>query len=55
MAALRPHLAINVSNVDRSVPFYAALFGATPEKVRPGYAKFSITEPALNFTLNEVA
>jgi catechol 2,3-dioxygenase-like lactoylglutathione lyase family enzyme len=53
MAALRPHLAINVSDVERSVPFYAALFGAEPEKVRPGYAKFSVADPALNFTLNE--
>jgi catechol 2,3-dioxygenase-like lactoylglutathione lyase family enzyme len=53
MAALRPHLAINVANVDRSVPFYAALFGELPEKVRSGYAKFSVADPALNFTLNE--
>jgi catechol 2,3-dioxygenase-like lactoylglutathione lyase family enzyme len=53
MAALRPHLAINVSNVERSVPFYAALFGARPEKVRPGYAKFSVADPVLNFTVNE--
>ena len=53
MAVLRPHLAINVSDVDRAVPFYAALFGASPEKVRPGYAKFSVADPALNFTLNE--
>jgi len=53
MASLRPHLAINVSDVERSVPFYAALFGAEPEKVRPGYAKFSLADPALNFTLNE--
>jgi catechol 2,3-dioxygenase-like lactoylglutathione lyase family enzyme len=53
MAALRPHLALNVSDVERSVPFYAALFGAEPEKVRPGYAKFAVADPALNFTLNE--
>jgi len=53
MAALRPHLAINVSDVERSVSFYAALFGAEPEKVRPGYAKFSVADPALNLTLNE--
>ena len=50
---LRPHLAITVSDVERSVPFYEALFGTAPEKVRPGYAKFSVAEPALNFTLNE--
>ena len=50
--ALRPHLALTVSDVERSVPFYEALFGVAPEKLRPGYAKFSVAEPALNFTLN---
>ena len=53
MAVLRPHLALTVANVDRSIPFYEALFGVAPEKVRAGYAKFSVAEPALNFTLNE--
>jgi predicted enzyme related to lactoylglutathione lyase len=53
MAVLRPHLALNVSDVTRSIPFYEALFGTAPEKVRDGYAKFSVTEPALNFTLNQ--
>ena len=53
MAVLRPHLALTVSNVERSIPFYEALFGTAPEKTRPGYAKFSVAEPALNFTLNE--
>ena len=53
MAVLRPHLALTVTDVERAIPFYAALFGTTPEKVRPGYAKFSVAEPALNFTLNE--
>ena len=53
MAVLRPHLALTVSNVERSVPFYEALFGTAPEKLRAGYAKFAVAEPALNFTLNE--
>jgi catechol 2,3-dioxygenase-like lactoylglutathione lyase family enzyme len=53
MAVLRPHLAINVSEIDRSVPFYTALFGVDPSKVKPGYAKFEVTEPALNLTPNE--
>ena len=52
MAVLRPHLALTVTDVKRSVPFYEALFGVAPEKVKPGYAKFSVAEPALNFTLN---
>jgi catechol 2,3-dioxygenase-like lactoylglutathione lyase family enzyme len=53
MAVLRPHLAITVSDVERSIPFYEALFGVAPSKVRPGYAKFEVRNPALNFTLNE--
>ena len=53
MAVLRPHLALTVSDVDRSIEFYRALFGIEPSKVRPGYAKFEVREPALNFTLNE--
>jgi catechol 2,3-dioxygenase-like lactoylglutathione lyase family enzyme len=53
MAVLRPHLALTVSSVARSVPFYEALFGAAPVKVKAGYAKFEVSEPALNFTLNE--
>ena len=53
MAVLRPHLALTVSDVERAIPFYEALFGTQPEKVKPGYAKFSVTEPAINFTLNE--
>jgi len=52
MPALRPHLALTVSDVERSIPFYEALYGVAPEKVKPGYAKFSVAEPALNFTLN---
>jgi catechol 2,3-dioxygenase-like lactoylglutathione lyase family enzyme len=55
MAVLRPHLALTVSNVERSIPFYEALFGSVPVKVKPGYAKFEVAEPALNFTLNEGA
>src|SRR4051794_18017369 len=53
MAVLRPHLALTVSDVERAIPFYEALFGTHPEKVKPGYAKFSVTEPAINFTLNQ--
>jgi predicted enzyme related to lactoylglutathione lyase len=53
MAVLRPHLALTVTDVERAIPFYEALFGLAPEKVKPGYAKFSVTEPAMNFTLNQ--
>jgi catechol 2,3-dioxygenase-like lactoylglutathione lyase family enzyme len=53
MAVLRPHLALTVTDVPRAIPFYTALFGTAPEKVEPGYAKFSVAEPALNFTLTQ--
>lgn len=53
MADMRPHLALTVTEVERSVRFYRALFGVEPSKRRPGYAKFELADPALNFTLNE--
>jgi catechol 2,3-dioxygenase-like lactoylglutathione lyase family enzyme len=55
MAVLKPHLALTVASVERSTGFYEALFGVAPAKVRPGYAKFEVEEPAINFTLNEGA
>ena len=51
---LKPHLAINVRNVERSMEFYRKMFGIEPSKVRKGYAKFDVKTPALNFTLNEL-
>jgi catechol 2,3-dioxygenase-like lactoylglutathione lyase family enzyme len=51
---LKPHLAINVRNVDASIEFYKKMFGIEPSKVRTGYAKFDVQQPALNFTLNQV-
>ncbi|WP_205696759.1 ArsI/CadI family heavy metal resistance metalloenzyme [Conexibacter sp. SYSU D00693] len=53
MAVLRPHLALTVTDVDRAVPFYEALFGTTAEKRKPGYAKLSVVQPALNLTLTQ--
>lgn len=49
----RIHVAINVSNVEKALPFYRTLFAQEPTKVRPGYAKFEVVEPPVNFTLNE--
>lgn len=49
----RVQLAINVTDVDRAVEFYARLFGTEPAKRRPGYANFAIAEPPLKLVLIE--
>jgi catechol 2,3-dioxygenase-like lactoylglutathione lyase family enzyme len=48
---MKPHLALTVSDVDRSLPFYRALLDAEPAKVKPGYAKFEPRDPAIVLAL----
>jgi catechol 2,3-dioxygenase-like lactoylglutathione lyase family enzyme len=50
---LKPHVSLNVRDVKKSVEFYQKLFGIEPSKVRAGYAKFDVLNPALNLALNE--
>ncbi len=50
---LKPHVALNVKNVERSTEFYRKMLGIEPSKVRNGYAKFDIQNPNLNLSLNE--
>jgi catechol 2,3-dioxygenase-like lactoylglutathione lyase family enzyme len=50
---LKPHVALNVRNVQESIAFYRKLFGIEPSKVRSGYAKFDVQNPALNLAMNE--
>ena len=50
---VKVHLALNVGGLEESVKFYRAMFGVAPVKWKPGYAKFDITEPPLNLTLNQ--
>jgi catechol 2,3-dioxygenase-like lactoylglutathione lyase family enzyme len=51
---LKPHISINVRNVERSIAFYRQMFGIEPAKVRTAYAKFDVQNPPLNLALNEV-
>jgi catechol 2,3-dioxygenase-like lactoylglutathione lyase family enzyme len=66
---MKPHISLNVKNVNESVEFYKKLFGSEPVKFvdgglaansggadhsRFGYAKFDLENPQLNFVLNEV-
>jgi catechol 2,3-dioxygenase-like lactoylglutathione lyase family enzyme len=47
------HVSLDVNDIEESVRFYSALFAMTPTKVKPGYAKFDVAEPAVNLTLQE--
>ena len=51
----RVHLALNASQIDKSIEFYEAFFNVKPSKVKPGYAKFDVENPPINLTLNEAS
>jgi catechol 2,3-dioxygenase-like lactoylglutathione lyase family enzyme len=48
----RLHLHIGVQNLDESVKFYSALFGANPVKTKPDYAKWMLDDPRVNFAIS---
>jgi len=52
---MRLQLALNVENLNESVDFYTRMFGTAPQKVKPGYANFTIENPPLKFILFEGA
>ncbi|HEV2022765.1 MAG TPA: ArsI/CadI family heavy metal resistance metalloenzyme [Terriglobales bacterium] len=47
------HISLDVKNVEESVRFYSALFAAPPTKLKPGYAKFDLDQPAINLTMQQ--
>lgn len=49
---MKVHVALNTPRFDESVRFYRTFLGLEPVKLKPGYAKFDVAEPALNLTLN---
>ncbi|MDI1434316.1 MULTISPECIES: ArsI/CadI family heavy metal resistance metalloenzyme [Polyangium] len=53
MNVLKPHVSLNVTNIDQSVAFYEKAFGVAATKRRPGYAKFDLEVPSLNLTMQE--
>lgn len=48
----RMHVAVNCSDLEKSLDFYKSFFGAEPTKVKENYAKFELENPALHFSLN---
>jgi catechol 2,3-dioxygenase-like lactoylglutathione lyase family enzyme len=51
----RLQLALNVPDIDAAVDFYRRLFATEPNKRKPGYANFAITDPPLKLVLFENA
>src|SRR5262245_11705199 len=50
-AVVKFHASLNVSDLARSVEFYAALLGTGPAKFYPDYAKFETDTPPLVLSL----
>jgi len=48
----RFHIHMGVSNLDDSIRFYNALFGAEPVKIKSDYAKWMLDDPRINFAIS---
>ncbi len=49
----RFHVHIAVQDLDRSIAFYSALFGAEPGVRKADYAKWMVEDPRLNFAISK--
>ena len=50
----RLHVSFGVKDLEKSVLFYSTLFGAEPSVRRPGYAKWMLDDPRVNFAISTV-
>jgi catechol 2,3-dioxygenase-like lactoylglutathione lyase family enzyme len=48
----RFHVHVGVSDLDRSVRFYSALFDAAPTVLKHDYAKWMLDDPRVNFAIS---
>jgi len=48
----RFHIHISVRDLDQSLRFYSALFGAEPSVHKNDYVKWDIDDPAVNFAIS---
>ncbi len=48
----RFHVHLSVENLDHSIRFYSALFGAPPSVQKPDYAKWMLDDPRVNFAIS---
>jgi lactoylglutathione lyase len=48
----RFHVHVAVRDLDQSIRFYSALFGATPTVKKDDYAKWMLDDPRVNFAIS---
>ena len=49
----RLHVHISVKDLELNIRFYSALFGSVPSTKKTDYAKWDLTEPAVNFAISK--
>ena len=49
----RLHVHISVDNIEKNIRFYSALFGTRPSVEKHDYAKWDLSEPAVNFAISK--
>jgi hypothetical protein len=48
----RFHVHVAVSDLDKSIAFYSAMFGEDPSVVKSDYAKWMLEDPRINFAIS---
>ena len=49
----RFHVHVAVTDLESSIRFYSALFGAQPSVVKGDYAKWMVDDPRINFAISQ--
>ena len=49
----RFHVHLSVGDIQESIRFYSALFGAQPVRVESDYAKWMLEDPRINFAISK--
>ncbi len=48
----RFHIHVAVNELEQSIRFYSAIFGAEPNVIKEDYAKWSLEDPRVNFAIS---
>ena len=49
----RMHIHITVDEFSESIGFYSTIFGTSPTVEREDYAKWNLSDPAVNFAISK--